>query len=923
MKRPTRRTLIVVGSVVALILALLILLPVLFGGRIAERVKAEANRSLEARVDWRDAGLGLFRNFPNLTLRLDDLSVLGVGRFDGDTLAAVRELRVVLDLVSAVRGALGSEAPIVVRAVELDRPRLSLVKLEDGSANWDVTREDTSAAKEPGARPLAVSLRRFAIEDGLVAFENRQAKLQARVVGLDQTLAGDFGNAQLTIETRVHADSTTAEFAGIPYLNGVRLDLGTDIAADLAKKTFTLQQTGLRLNELVLAMEGSVAAGGENLGLDLRFGAPDTDFRHILSLVPAVYAREFDRVQTTGSFSLSGRVKGEYGEEAFPSFALEAKVDDATFRYPDLPLPARDINLDLAVSNPGGDADSTVVNLERLHVVIGRNPIDAALVVRTPVSDPMVDARVNGTVDLADLRRTLKLERTDTLAGTIAADAAVRTRLSWVDQGQYDRVAARGTIDVRDVAVRSEALPHPMAVREASLRLAPERAELRSFSGTVGSSDLRLSGSLENYLGFALRDEALRGSATLGSNRFDLNEWRSDSSDLSVIPVPPNLDFAFEAKIAELLYDKLTMRNARGRVRVKDERATLENFTFSTLGGEIGVTGFYETTDVAKPTFDVGLRMQSLEIPAAVEAFNTVRLLAPVARYAQGNFSTDVKVSGALGTDMMPVYEVLTGQGSLQTSRLVIRDFPALERLADVTKLDFLSDPTFQALRSRFQIREGRLHVEPFNVPLGSTTMQVSGSNGLDQSLDYLLRLQLPRSVIGQEANQALAGLMSRAAAAGLDLGAAPAIELGVRLTGTVTNPSIATEIGKAAGSVAQEAGEAVREAAEQRVEAAVDTAKQRVAAEVQRLVAEAEQRAATIRAEAQSLAEKVKGEGYQQADSLVARASGPLAQAAANLAADRLRKESDNKAAQIMNEANQRAEALVAEARKQAGTPP
>ena len=48
MKRPTRRTLIVVGSVVALILALLILLPVLFGGRIAERVKAEANRSLEA-----------------------------------------------------------------------------------------------------------------------------------------------------------------------------------------------------------------------------------------------------------------------------------------------------------------------------------------------------------------------------------------------------------------------------------------------------------------------------------------------------------------------------------------------------------------------------------------------------------------------------------------------------------------------------------------------------------------------------------------------------------------------------------------------------------------------------------------------------------------------------------------------------------
>ena len=917
-----RRALLVAGGLLVLVLLLLVLVPLLFGGRIAERVKLEANRAVNARVDWRDADLGLFRNFPNLTLGLDELSVVGVDRFANDTLASVGELRVVLDLASAVRGALGG-GPVVVRAVELDRPRLSLVKLEDGTANWNITR-DTAAAAEPEAgRPIAVSLRRFAIEDGLVAFDNREAKLRARMVGLDQTLAGDFGNEQLTIETRVHADSTTVEFAGIPYLNGVRLDLATDIAADLAKKTFTLQRTGLRLNELALATEGSVAAGGENLALDLRFGAPNTDFKHILSLVPAVYARDFEQVQTTGTFAVSGRVKGEYGEEAFPAFALNAKVNDATFRYPDLPLPARDINLDLAISNPGGDADSTVVNLERLHVLIGRNPIDAGLVVRTPVSDPLVDARVNGTLDLADLRRTLKLERADTLRGTIAADAAVRTRLSWVDQGQYDRVAARGTVAVRDMAVRSEALPHPLAVREASLRLAPERAELRSFSGTIGSSDLRLSGSLENYLGFALRDEALRGTAALGSNRFDLNEWRSDSSDLSVIPVPANLDFTFDARIAELLFDKLTMRNARGRLRVKDERATLENFTFNTLGGEIGVTGFYETTDVAKPTFDVGLRMQSLEIPAAVEAFNTVRLLAPVARYAQGNFSTDVKVSGALGTDMMPVYEALAGQGSLQTSQLVIRDFPALERLADVTKLDFLSDPAFQALRSRFQIREGRLHVEPFTVPLGSTTMRVSGSNGLDQSLDYLLRLQLPRGVIGEEANQALAGLMSRAAAAGLDLGGAPAVELGVRLTGTVTNPSIDTEIGKAAGSVAQEAGEAVREAAAQRVEAAVDTAKQRVAAQAQRLVAEAEQRAATIRTEAQALADRVKAEGYAQADSLVARASGPLAQTAARMAADRLRKESDSKAAGIVKEADARANALVAEAKQQAGRQP
>jgi uncharacterized protein involved in outer membrane biogenesis len=220
-------------------------------------------------VDWRNASLSLFGNFPNLTLRLDDLSAVGVGRFEGDTLAAVRQLRVVLDLFSVLR------RPIVVRAVELDRPRLSLVALEDGTANWDITKKDSAAApKAEAGRPVAISLQRFAIDSGSVSFDNRAARLRASLTGLDQTLTGDFGNDQVNVETRAHADTVTVEFAGITYLNRVRLDLSVDAAADLAKKTLTLGESGLRLNELLAAFSGSVASAGERLSLDLAFGAP-------------------------------------------------------------------------------------------------------------------------------------------------------------------------------------------------------------------------------------------------------------------------------------------------------------------------------------------------------------------------------------------------------------------------------------------------------------------------------------------------------------------------------------------------------------------------------------------------------------------------------------------------------------------------
>jgi AsmA-like C-terminal region/AsmA family len=913
MKRPARKSLIVVGTLLALILLLLVL-PVLFGGRIAKRVKTEVNRTVDARVDWAAAGLGLFHDFPNLTLRLDDLTVVGVGKFKGDTLAAVRQLRVVLDLASAVRNALGSSSPIIVRAIELDRPRLSLVALEDGSANWDITKKAAAQPQAPPAKPVAISLRRFEISQAAVAFDNRKAKLKARVTGYDQSLAGDFSRDLVALRTRAGADTVSVTFAGIPYLNKVRLALTADVQADLAKKSYTLKDTGIRLNDLTLGVAGGIRQGGKDgntLALDLAFSAPSTNFRSVLSLVPAVYAHDFEKVKTSGTFAVKGTVKGEYGDSAFPALALNLKVDNAAFQYPDLPLPARDIGMDLSISNPGGSSDSTVLKLQKFHLRMGQNPVDATLTLRTPISDPDVDARLAGRLDLADVRRTLKLDGISELAGTVAADAAVRTRMSFIDKKQYERVNASGTVDVGNLTVKGKSLPHPLAIQQASLRLAPEKAELRTFQGTIGSSDVQASGTLENLLAYAMRDDTLRGVATVRSQRFNLDEWRSGGGDLQIIPVPPKINFDLDATVAELTYDKLKMTNARGRLRVKDRRVTLDDFRVNTLGGEIGLTGFYETTDTTKPTFDVGLKMIKLDIPSAFRSFVTVQALAPVAKYAIGKVSTDLHLNGALGKNMMPLFPALSGKGSLQTSQMVLKDFPALEKVVDVTKLQLLNNPTLDALRAAFQIHDGRLFVDPSTVKLGATTLTVSGSNGFDQSLQYNLGLKVPRSMLGGGANQAIGSLISKAGKAGIELSAAPEIPLAIQLGGTVTSPTVMVDVGSLTSNVAQGAEQAVKQA----VTAKVDTA-------AARLVAEAEQKAAAIRQQAESLAANVKRTGYAQADSLVAKSNGPIAQAAAGLAADQLRKQSDEKSASILREADQKANALVAEARKQASAP-
>ena len=114
-------------------------------------------------------------------------------------------------------------------------------------------------------------------------------------------------------------------------------------------------------------------------------------------------------------------------------------------------------------------------------------------------------------------------------------------------------------MDATGITVNGKSLPHPLAIQQASLTLAPQHAKLKSFNGTVGSSDVQATGSLDNLLGFVLQDDTLRGTATVHSNRFNLDEWKTGGGDLQIIPVPPKIDFTLDATVAKLTYDKLEM----------------------------------------------------------------------------------------------------------------------------------------------------------------------------------------------------------------------------------------------------------------------------------------------------------------------------------------------------------------------------
>ena len=166
------------GVVLVALLAVLIIVPVVMKPKIVEIVKSEANKMLNARLDFGDLDLSLLRHFPHASVELTDLSLVGVDKFEGDTLVAADRISVVVNLMS-IFGDEGYE----VTKILLKKPQIHARCLADGAVNWDIVKgddepEETEVSEEeetdePSSFKLQV--RDFRITDAALSYVDEQS----------------------------------------------------------------------------------------------------------------------------------------------------------------------------------------------------------------------------------------------------------------------------------------------------------------------------------------------------------------------------------------------------------------------------------------------------------------------------------------------------------------------------------------------------------------------------------------------------------------------------------------------------------------------------------------------------------------------------------------------------------------------------
>ncbi len=918
MNKTVKKVLKITGISIAAIFVLLLILPFAFKGKIIKIVKEEANKSLNAKIDFSNLSLSLIRNFPNASVRLDNLSIIGINEFANDTLIAAKEISATVDVMSLLGG--GS---FDIKRINLDQLRASLLVNADGKANWDIVKPTPAEPQKPedtAASAFKLSLQKVTISNTYIRYQDVPMDLLTVVDNLNVTLKGDMTADVTNIETLLDIAALTVKMEGVPYFNKAHVKLDCKLAADLVKYKFTLKENQLTINSLLVNFDGWLALLDNGFDMDMKVGAPKTEFKHVLSLIPAVYAKDFEGIKTNGTFTLEGFAKGLMVGDTMPAFGIKFNVPQASFQYPALPKSVNNIKINLDVHSPGGDLDNTVVNLSQFHFEMAQNPFDMQLYLKRPMSDPDIDLKAKGHIDLGMVKEIYPLDAGMSLNGSLDADIAIKTILSMIEKEQYDKVQAQGDLLLKNIALTSPDVPGgKVDLSQVHLNFTPAYVNLSALDAKIGKNDIHATGKLENFLAYIFKDGTVAGNLNLNSNYLNVNDFMTESSTtapttdtaaMGVIEIPKNIHFNVNADLKKVVYDNMDIDNLKGNIEVKDGILDMKNLSLNALGGGMKVSGTYNPTDIKRPKADLKVNLQNVSFVQTFKTFVTIQKLAPIFEKADGNFSCDLALNTLLDGNMMPDLTSILANGSLKTAQVKLQNVTVLDRIAEVTKIKQLQNTTLKDLLVMFEIKDGRILTKPINIPMGEMKSQLTGSAGLNQTLDYTWNMTVPKTGAYAESANMLASKIG--------MQSSPLNNLYVKIGGTFTKPVISLDLKNQAKDVLDAVKDAAKEQAIQKVDEAKAKAVAEARAQADKLVAEAQKQADALKANAKKAGDQAIAEGEKQAQALVDQAKNPLAKAAAQKSAEFAKKEAQKKAQSLYDEADKKGNDLISKAKQQ-----
>jgi len=485
-----------------------------------------------------------------------------------------------------------------------------------------------------------------------------------------------------------------------------------------------------------------------------------------------------------------------------------------------IPQPIKNGNLRIEINNHGGIADNTTIDIKTGHVEVGTDPVDFTFTLRKPLSTADFTGTAKGIFNLGNIRQFVTLEKGTSIDGLLNADLSFKGNKTAIDNGEYEKIVINGNAGVANLEYVSTDYPTGIKLKKATATFHDRTVELNELNGSYLKTNFSSTGEFTNLVGYAMNDQPLSGKLNVNADQLNLADWmgteptttqpaspeKNENTDTGPFVVPGGIDIAVNANAGRVTYDNVDYTHLAGTLILKDETVHLQNVKANAHDGSIRMDGSYSTKQSkTEPRVNLSYDVKDMDVQKIFLSYNTVQSLMPIGKFLSGKLSSQLSLVGKLNEEMMPELSSLTGKGNLHLLEGVLQKFGPLEKLASTLQIDRLKSITIKDIKNYFEFANGTVLVKPFTIKVEDMELQIGGKHGLDQTMDYIIAMKVPRKYLGTQGNNLVNGLVTKANSKGIPVKVGEMVDLNVKMVGSLTNPNIQVDLKQVAGDAIQE----------------------------------------------------------------------------------------------------------------------
>jgi AsmA protein len=667
---------------------------------------------------------------------------------------------------------------IEIKKLILKSPQINLERNSDGVTNYSDLIKGGG-----GSFLLPIASDQMEIRDGQIFYLDNKDKKRIVLHKFEES-------ARLSLDEKME----NARATGTISIDQIELDL-PKYKGELPALTFSLEHDlsfnvpgdSLNINLLKIGIakvsmdiKGKVEKLSTTPIMNLSVSSNDIPLEDILASMPKEESSPLNKLKTSGKMGISASLRGEIKTDTLPQiqgkiFFRDVQVDFAQIPQP-FKMPYGEINF-----------NNESVSLFTSEAKLGEVPLEFKAVV-DDFKDPNLTSELKMKFDLALLGEFKKMPEETSLKGETEIDVKAYGKIK-----QPQQMNLSGRVDLRNVEATTKALGVPVENLNADLSFKGGDVNITNLALSLGESSLNLQGKFYQaipYFLFKGKEKPVL-DFSLNSPLMDLDKIfpvtekaeTQGTKTVSDTILLPDINAQGQISIQKLIFRKVEFTNLSARLDVTDGILRIDNVSSNVYTGTIGGKVLCDLTDINNPKFNMDFTASQIEANDFLSRFTTFD------DHLFGKLNLTASFSGR-GNKVPDIQKSLTasGKATITDGRLV--NFDLLNQLASYLKLKTFKEEQIKTLRNSFRIENSRVFFDDFSASAKDGDFGLSGSVGLDGSLDYKLT-----AVLSPELSQSFDALGDLSDYFKNDQGR---VVLDVKIKGPAKNPEFALDASKA-----------------------------------------------------------------------------------------------------------------------------